>query len=130
MVETSKVVNPLQLQQLLAGSVSVSVNSGPIEFCETFLKKAENFDPVFVAQLIAAFKEFLSVCQSGLGLCDSLWWFFPSQIFKIAVVNKKVTEASMSALHEQMEIDYKKLEAQLLPFLVGKLTHDQKQEEE
>jgi hypothetical protein len=36
----------------------------------------------------------------------------------------------MMAFHEQMEIDYRKLESQILPFLVGKLTQDNEQEQE
>ena len=47
--------------------------------------------------------------------------FSNSFLFSLAV-NRKMIDAAMLAFHEQMEIDFKKLESQILPFLVGKLS--------
>ena len=103
--ESSKQVPNMQnLQQLLGGSVSVSVNSGPVEFCAVFLEADNSHLPEeHVAELKFAFREFLSELRTALD------------------VMKAHMEPAMAAFHAQMEEDYSKLQSRLLPALVGEL---------
>jgi len=93
-------VNVGVLQQHLAGSLSVSVNSGPIEFCSVFLQCAQNYDQLHVVSLRAAFKRFLDVCNDGLQ------------------VNAKLMDESQNGLQVQMESDYESMKRKVLPVLV------------
>ncbi len=91
------------LQQVLAGSVSVSVNAGPMEFCNLFLMNWKEFNPDHVGALRAAFRDFLNKCRAALD------------------ANKKLIGKDQVAFHEQMEKDYGTLSGKLLPCLIATL---------
>lgn len=87
------------LQQVLAGSVSVSVNAGPGEFCTLFLANADKFERRHVEALRDAFAEFLVRCREALE------------------VNKRLVEANQHEFHRQMELDYAALQKKVLAVL-------------
>lgn len=105
--QETKTAGP-QLQQILAGSVSAAVNAGPLEYLNLFLRHPQDFEEKLVNQLVVAFKRFLQACNEGL--------------------KKERQRVGNSMLQEHMESDLKKLEAEILPFLVGKLNKSKDEE--
>eukprot|EP00026_Physarum_polycephalum_P000113 Phypoly_transcript_00113.p1 GENE.Phypoly_transcript_00113~~Phypoly_transcript_00113.p1 ORF type:complete len:2230 (+),score=343.31 Phypoly_transcript_00113:65-6691(+) len=56
------------LQQIIQGSVSPMVNEGPLKLCETFIMKAEMYNPVHIDQLRQTLYEFVRTCGFAIHL--------------------------------------------------------------
>jgi len=64
--------NPKTLQQVLQGSVLVTVNAGPVEIARTFLSEEQKYPAKHIQALKENMHKFVSFCQLAVWLNKSL----------------------------------------------------------
>ncbi|KII69777.1 Dedicator of cytokinesis protein 10 [Thelohanellus kitauei] len=68
MLIDSEKIDKVQLELKLQGSISTTVNAGPLAYAEAFLKTEvrSKFEKNLIAKLISIFKQFLDACEKAL----------------------------------------------------------------
>jgi len=91
--------NTKTLQQVLQGSVLVTVNAGPLAIAQVFLEKSSHYPPHHVAKLKEVIAHFVKLCQFAL------------------VLNKTLIQPEQEEFQVQLEAGYETLKRELQAYL-------------